>query len=81
MKWHRIVLHRTPLGSKFGKTPVVAIRLIVTHDEEVIDPNGYDGLTWYDVPMSKKLPTRVKDNAKAEGYQYAPFTSGSSLDC
>ena len=81
LKWHQIVLHRTPLGNKFGKTPVVAIRLTVTHDEEVIYQNGSDDLTWYeDIPMSEKPPIRVKDNSKAEGYQYTLLVHGVDAD-
>jgi hypothetical protein len=75
------VLHRKQLGSKFGKTPIVAIGLTVTHDEEVIYQNESHDLTWYeDIPMSEKPPIRVKDNAKAEGYQYTLLVIGLESD-
>jgi hypothetical protein len=69
------------LGNEFGKTPVVAIRLTVTHNDEVIYQNVSDDLTWYeDVPKSEKPPIRVKDNAKAEGYQYTFLILGVGAD-
>jgi hypothetical protein len=70
MKWDQVVIHREPIGEKFGNNPNVGVKMDIYHKKEHIHQDEVEFLTWYDdVQTPDRKCTRIRDNSTSEGYQ------------